>query len=716
MSDSSIQTTIDQLIEYIDKAVQKNSVTNVQVAAIFDFLNEKLKNAALVTEENVFKSLITFLSGIKFSDDVKIYKDDKDYWHFDTDYINVKKKFTFYEVEVMKTSHIGGKLMDTIANMVIYKIEEPTDTLIPCYRCYMRNTDSDGRTINNSFAADDLAYCETFNLSSGNHFYWRRVTAVGDDYIDLSKSTSDAAADSDAPLVGDDVEQLGNTTDTSRQGAIIIACTGTGAPYIRVHNGINSFTLPSPIIDLNPTSSQIKAKFINEAGENLDEKLSSAITDLNNVKAQTDKYYTIWFGTVIPSSTVDPESEWTTDALKLSHLDDWYYNKSTDGTGGKAYRYEQDSSGSYIWNNITDADTIAALEAASKAKAAADGKIRNFTSQPTDADAYDLGDLWSGATYKTDDTTYLYKNDLLRCKTAKATGDTFNIEHWEPATATTTATIENLGNEIDLRVKSDELMTQILQKIDQIKIALYGKDADGKPNSLITGINLDESGVQILAKLVTITGDLIASAIQASGLSITDGTTVNCNISKKGIITAVGAILTGTINALAGKIGNLDIMSSGALKGGNAIFNDVSTYSPIFSTSADLISLIPNKISKNTTFVLLPASNSVSGVQIISLPSNAQLSTAGVYSYGFNLTLVAKAYTPYPGGDPVNITYRITSNAKVAVTFEGTTRYAVNGEIHDGNDDVVDYYDLTPGRVLQLYYENGVYHLMSKNF
>jgi phosphoesterase RecJ-like protein len=37
------QEIIDQLIDYIDKAVLKNSVSNRQVAAVLDFLNEKLK-------------------------------------------------------------------------------------------------------------------------------------------------------------------------------------------------------------------------------------------------------------------------------------------------------------------------------------------------------------------------------------------------------------------------------------------------------------------------------------------------------------------------------------------------------------------------------------------------------------------------------------------------------------------------------------------------
>jgi len=40
----STQETIDQLIEYIDQAVARASVSNRQVAAVLDFLNQKLKS------------------------------------------------------------------------------------------------------------------------------------------------------------------------------------------------------------------------------------------------------------------------------------------------------------------------------------------------------------------------------------------------------------------------------------------------------------------------------------------------------------------------------------------------------------------------------------------------------------------------------------------------------------------------------------------------
>ena len=76
--------------------------------------------------------------------------------------------------------------------------------------------------------------------------------AVGDDYIDLSKSV--CAQGSDAPKAGDDIVQLGyrGTDDPNRQNAVIDAGAGEGSPYYRQFTGINSFSFPEPETQLKP--------------------------------------------------------------------------------------------------------------------------------------------------------------------------------------------------------------------------------------------------------------------------------------------------------------------------------------------------------------------------------------------------------------------------------------------------------------------------------
>ena len=79
------------------------------------------------------------------------------------------------------------------------------------------------------------------NENVTNQYYWRLVTATGDNYIDLSKEDCDTG--STAPRAGDDIVQLGNRTDTARQGAIVLSAYGTDSPSIKLYKGINSYQL-----------------------------------------------------------------------------------------------------------------------------------------------------------------------------------------------------------------------------------------------------------------------------------------------------------------------------------------------------------------------------------------------------------------------------------------------------------------------------------------
>lgn len=218
--------------------------------------------------------LIKFLAGLECGDfeqgstGVGVYKDEAGNWHIETDYLDVRMKFTAKEVEIQKVFHIGGAEIKSSASMKCVRVEELEDA----YRCYMNTADNDGQVIYNRFKVNDQAYVQTFNLERqadgtlGNHFFWRLVTAVGDDYIDLSKSV--AALASDAPKAFDDIVQLGyrGTDDPSRQVAVIDAGAGEGAPYYRQYVGINSFHLPEPETQLKPGDNKLSGVLHIEKG------------------------------------------------------------------------------------------------------------------------------------------------------------------------------------------------------------------------------------------------------------------------------------------------------------------------------------------------------------------------------------------------------------------------------------------------------------------
>ena len=225
-------------------------------------------------QDDQTEHLIKFLQGLhcgefnQGSTGVGIYQDDAGNWHIETDYLDVRLKFTAKEVEIQTVYHIAGAQVKSSANMKCVRVEELDDV----YRCYMNTTDDDGNEVTNDFKAQDQAYVQTFNLvkqadgTVGNHFLWRLVVAVGENYIDLSKSV--CAEGSDAPKAGDDIVQLGyrGTDDPNRQVAVIDAGAGNGAPYYRQYVGIDSFTLPAPETQLKPGDNELSGRFHIEQG------------------------------------------------------------------------------------------------------------------------------------------------------------------------------------------------------------------------------------------------------------------------------------------------------------------------------------------------------------------------------------------------------------------------------------------------------------------
>jgi hypothetical protein len=179
---------------------------------------------------------INFKGGIFFGEggDVSYYEDGSA--KLTIDYLEVTKKATFTSLEIQEKTHAGGQILVTPAAMTCSYVEELEDA----YRCYFQNKGEGGAEIFNTFTVGDLAISQTYN-AWGSKFYWRFVSSVGENYIDLSKN--DCAPESDVPSIGDKIIQLGNRVDKTRQNAIVIASYGDGSPYIIQYKGINSFAL-----------------------------------------------------------------------------------------------------------------------------------------------------------------------------------------------------------------------------------------------------------------------------------------------------------------------------------------------------------------------------------------------------------------------------------------------------------------------------------------
>lgn len=508
-----------------------------------------VKGTATLAEITLLKNIVSknFAAG---ATGFGITRDEDGNYHLDIDFVDIRKKLNVNEIQVQRSTYIGGKQYNTHGGIICDRVEDRGDA----YRCYFKTTDAEGRTVRNTFEAGDLAISETFALKTGTTFYWRYVSGCGDNYIDLSKT--DCARGSDAPAAGDNIVQLGNRSVTSRQGAIVWDSVTPGGPYVRIYKDINSYTMPEPVIDLNTVLSEISAKLINRAtGKDVDEILEDLQADMDKVREQTDKMFVIWFDEYVPTLSNLPASGWTDDATKASHEQDLFYNtsKNVASGGGRAYRFEKSSNGSYRWAEVTDKDTVAALEAAAKAQSTADGKRRVFVSRPKDSDVYDIGDLWVNAEYS--DGKVIYTNDSLVCIAAKAEGASFSIAHWRPTSTATTAYLENLGDRIIAAVSDSEKGLAEAKKLARQGI----DDAYNAAQSALESLGLAGSAAE-MAKDAQDTSSENTAAIQVTKDSIA-ALAQGIHFDKSGKITNIntsGLVTTEDFNVLLSKKVHMD--------------------------------------------------------------------------------------------------------------------------------------------------------------
>lgn len=111
------------------------------------------------------------------------------------------------------------------------------------YRCYFKKSD-DTDTIVNEFAVGDLAKCQTFNLDAEKQrYYWRKVIAIGADYVDLSINDCDPSVENDIPMSGDVIVTMGNDRYAERQNVIVISSYGSSAPSITMYQDLRNYNL-----------------------------------------------------------------------------------------------------------------------------------------------------------------------------------------------------------------------------------------------------------------------------------------------------------------------------------------------------------------------------------------------------------------------------------------------------------------------------------------
>lgn len=167
-----------------------------------------------------------------------MYKNLDGSYVFEVDHLFVRRKMNVNEIVINQITAIGGKQVLTSASGTISEVEDIGEA----WRCYLEQTD--GKQTN-EFVVGDQAYSQMIGdideSTLENVFYWRKVVGIGINYIDLSKT--DAATNSNEPHVGDNVVQLGNPTDTSRQSAIVIDVSREGGALMTWLDDITGYNL-----------------------------------------------------------------------------------------------------------------------------------------------------------------------------------------------------------------------------------------------------------------------------------------------------------------------------------------------------------------------------------------------------------------------------------------------------------------------------------------
>lgn len=391
----------------------------------------------------------------------------------------------------------GELFITTVGSNRILKVEEVNVTYDGvsqnAYRCYFLG-EQDGSKVENKWKVGDQARSKSFNLTQGkfhnvgNHYYWRLVIGVSTEtveiegknyhYVDLSDIDKDTS--SDIPMVDDVLNQVGSRTDNARQSCLVFSAVDTYSPSVTLYHGVNGYTFNNKeYVDYGVNHSTGKAFFhvygdmyfgdrptsannyegdsyvkydsdkkkvtikgdldikSTYDGKTLDKYIADKSLDKDAVETIIKKSHTIidlqnqidgaietWFYDGVPTLKNAPAIGWTTDDDKKTHLGDLYYDNKT----GKAYRFAKEGS-TYKWIIITDTELTKALEDSRQALKDAKSKRRIFGSQPVPP--YDVNDMWVNATYPNDGSTY--KNEILKCSTAKAEGEKFDIADWKLA-------------------------------------------------------------------------------------------------------------------------------------------------------------------------------------------------------------------------------------------------------------------------------------------
>lgn len=223
-------------IEELNKNVTSLSSIKAEILAAVDQMylrKDGLNDLSLSQTE--FRNLINglgFRPGRIGGSGWGIYRDSVGKAVGEFDRIVVRDSIDVSSISAEQVKQTSGTKIFSEASIVCTDVVEMSTV----YRCYF---DTKGGELSNMFKTGDIAWCLKYNPDSSQlKYYKRRVTSVGTDYINLSKTDKDGDG---VPEYGDSIVQFGSFTDTSRQSAIILNPHDGGS--IVVYAGLNAYEI-----------------------------------------------------------------------------------------------------------------------------------------------------------------------------------------------------------------------------------------------------------------------------------------------------------------------------------------------------------------------------------------------------------------------------------------------------------------------------------------
>lgn len=379
------------------------------------------------------------------------------------DNLVVRKQAQFHELVINQISFTRGATVFSHAGATITAVEIYDDY----YRCYYDNSN-----LKSGFVVGDLGRCqrfdnvvEGFNANAMNHYYWREVVGVGDDYFDLSRTNYDGES---IPEEGDDVCQFGNINNSARQSAIVIDPQNGGS--IEVYNEIGVANDSGSVFGLTDknfigmgtkdSKSYIYGygdmyfgsrtdghyiKFDPDTGKLIvngsitigdisdapvgEATLSELLNELGDRIDQIDNKIDYYSGTEsVVDGTLSFSNEWITNGEADDHVGDRY----TCTADNSIWQFTKDGD-NYIWIEL---DSISQEEVQTMITKALDGHKIIFTDTPETP--YDVGDLWVTANY------------LKYCTKDRSESESFNESDWVLVSdSATNETLKNLESQIN---------------------------------------------------------------------------------------------------------------------------------------------------------------------------------------------------------------------------------------------------------------------------